>query len=188
MVSVGAVRGVLEHSGGGWVVANESEVRLLEALCGERGALGRLRALAATLDAGLVEAGEVRRLNARLCAVAAAEPERLWRVWMPEDLCAAAAFACAWANDERLSRWLGHVLAPRLDSNLVRGLLPGAGWWSWQVPHHHRWRTFDRDTHWISEMPPVFWDRLRAHPDLRLRAVAAASGPRDAAQGAREPR
>ena len=177
MVSVGGVRGVLEFSDGSWVVANEAEVRLLEALCGERGALGRLRALAATLDAGLVEPGEVRWLNERLSVIAAVEPERLWRVHVPADLYGAAAFASASVNDESLSRWLGNALAARLDPNLVQGLLPGAGWWSWQVPHHHRRRTFDRETHWMSEMPPVFWERLRAHPDPRLAAVAEASDP-----------
>lgn len=177
VVSVGGVRGVLEHIGGGWVVANESEVRLLEALRGERGGLDRLRALAATLDAGLVEPGDVRRLNDRLSVIVAAEPEQLFRVYVPEELHGAAAFASVSANDERLSRWLGHALAARLDSNLVRGLLPGAGWWSWHVPDQHRRRSFDRYTHWISEMPAVFWDRLAAHPDQRLGAVAEASDP-----------
>ena len=177
MVSVGGVRGVLELGDGGWVVANEAEVRVLEALSGVRGALERLRALAATLDAGLVEAADVRRLNERLSVIAAVEPAQLWRVYVPAELHGAAAFASASADDEGLSRWLGHALSARLDSNLVQGLLPGAGWWSWHVPDHHRRRSFDRFTHWISEMPAVFWDRLAAHPDQRLGAVAEASDP-----------
>ena len=41
MVSVGAFRGVLALGEQGWVVDNDSEVRLLEALRGERGAKSR---------------------------------------------------------------------------------------------------------------------------------------------------
>ena len=72
VVSVGAVRGVLVRRGGRWVVDNDSEVRLLEALRGERGARDRLWALAAALDAGVVGAGDLRRLNGRLSVIAAA--------------------------------------------------------------------------------------------------------------------
>ena len=78
---VGAVGGVLVQRGGRWVVDNDSEVQLLEALRGESGARDRLWALAATLDAGVVDAGHLRRLNGRLSAIVAVErPEDLWRV------------------------------------------------------------------------------------------------------------
>ena len=178
VVSVGAVRGVLVLRGGRWVVDNDSEVRLLEALRGERGARARLWALAATLDAGLVGAGDLRRLNGRLSAIAAVErPEEVWRVRVPGDLMATVAYVCVCVSEELLSRWLGFALAARLDANLVRGLLPGPGWASWHAPHRRRWETFDRDEHWISEMPKGFWSRLEAHSDERLRAVAVASDP-----------
>ena len=178
VVSVGAVRGVLVWRGGRWVVDNDSEVRLLEALRGERGARARLWALAAALDAGVVEAGDLRRLNGRLSVIAALErPEEVWRVRVPGDLTAAVAYVCVCVNEEMLSRWLGYALAARLDGNLLRGLLPGPGWASWDVPHRRRWETLGRDVHWISELPESFWSRLAAHSDEWLRAVAIASDP-----------
>ena len=178
VVSVGAVRGVLTLGERGWVVANDSEVRLLEALRGERVARDRLWALAAALDAGVVDAAGLRRLNGRLAAITAVErPEEVWRVWVAGDLMAAVAYVCVCVSEELLSRWLGFALAARLDGNLVRGLLPGPGWVSWDVPHRLRWETFDRDVHWISELPESFWVRLEAHSDERLRAVAVASDP-----------
>ena len=178
VVCVGAVRGVLARREHRWVVDNEPEVRLLEALRAERGALERLRALAAVLDAGLVGVEDLKRLNRRLSAIAAVEaPGDLWRVRVAGDECAAVAYACVCANDETLSRWLGYALSARLDANLVPGLLPGPGWASWGVPHHLRHHTLDRDTHWVSEMPRSFWRRLRSHSDRRLRAVARASDP-----------
>ena len=177
-VSVGAVGGVLAQRGGRWVVDNDSEVQLLEALRGESGARDRLWALAATLDAGVVEAGHLRRLNGRLSAIVAVErPEDLWRVRVPGNLLGAAAYVCVCANEEMLSRWLGFALAARLGANLVRGLLPGPGWVAWNVPHRRRWVAWDRDQHWIAELPESFWSRLAAHKDERLRAAAAASDP-----------
>ena len=121
VVSVGAVRGVLARRGGRWVVDNDSEVRLLEALRAERGARDRLWALAAALDAG-VGAGDLRRLNGRLSAIAALErPEEVWRVRVPGDLLGAVAHVCVCVSEEMLSRWLGFALSARLDANLVRG-------------------------------------------------------------------
>ena len=178
VVSVGAVRGVLVLRGGRWVVDNDSEVRLLEALRGERCARDRLWAIAATLDAGLVGVGGLRRLNGRLSAITAVgRPEEVWRVQVPGDLMGAVAYVCVCVNEEMLSRWLGFALSARLDANLVRGLLPGPGWASWHAPHRRRWVTSNRDEHWISELPGSFWDRLEAHSDEVLRAVAVASDP-----------
>ncbi len=179
VVSVGGVRGVLVLGGDGWVVSNDSEVRLVEALRGERGARDRLWALAAALDEGLVEPEDLRLLCGRLSAIAALETvEEVWRVRVPGCLRAAVAFVCVCVDEELLSRWLGYGLAARLDGNLVRGLLPGPGWESWNASHGLRWRTYGRDVHWISELPGSFWERLRVHRDERLRDVAVASDPR----------
>ena len=158
---------------------NDTEVRLLEALRGESGARDRLWALAAALDAGVVEAGRLRKVNGRVSEIAAVErPEDLWRVRVPADLRAAVAYVSVCMNDPMLLRWLGFALAARLEANLVRGLLPGPGWVSWHVPmRQRRWVTWDLDTHWMSELPAEFWSRLAGHSDARLQAAAAASDP-----------
>ena len=175
VVSVGGVRGVLVVRGGRWVVSNESEVRVLEALRDEGGVLGRFEALAAALNEGVAAAGDLRRLNWWLSTIAASR--ELWRVRVPAELCAAVAFVCVCVDDERLSRWLEFALSARLNGCLVEGLLPGPGWESWSMPTRDWPRSFDRDAHWISELPQGFWDRLGAHRDERLRATAAASDP-----------
>lgn len=175
-VSVSGLRGVLAADGDGWVVSNASEVAVLEALRGGDGAvLGRFTALAAALNEGVAAPEDLRRLNWWLSEIAAAQ--ELWRVPVPADLCAAVALVCVRVDDERLWRWLGFVLAVRLDGCLVDGFLPAPGSESWSVPQHHWPWSFDRDAHWISELPPVFWDRLQAHRDELLRAVAVASDP-----------
>ena len=178
VVSVGAVSGVLAQRSGRWVLDNDAEVRVLEALRGERGARERFWALAAALDAGVVEAWDLRRLNGRLSAIAATEqPEQLWRVRVPGELMGAVAYVCVCMNNETLSRWLGFALSARLEANLVRGLLPGPSWVSCHVSHQQRYLTWERDIHWISELPAGFWSRLAAHSDAQLRAEAAASDP-----------
>ena len=184
VVSVGAVGGVLAQRGGRWVVDNDAEVQLLEALRGGSGARDRLWALAATLDAGVVDAGRLRRLNGRLSAIVAVErPEDLWRVRVPGNLLGAVAYVCVCANNELLSRWLGFVLAARLGANLVRGLLPGAGWVSWSVPHRRRYVAWDRDQYWISELPKRRsgrgWRRTKMHNfGLRRRRLIRRRGPK----------
>ena len=175
VVSVGGVRGVLVVCGGRWVVSNGSEVRVLEALRGGGGALGRFEALAAALNEGVAAAQDLRRLNWWLSTIAASR--ELWRVRVPAELCAAVAFVCVCVDDERLSRWLEFALSARLNGCLVEGLLPGPGWESWSMPPRDWPWSFDRDAHWISELPQGFWDRLGAHRDGRLRATAVASDP-----------
>ena len=173
---VGGVQGVLVSRGGRWVVDNDSEVRLWEALSGERGARTRLWTLAAVLDAGLAPGRLLSRLNGRLSAIAAvSHPEDVCLVPVADELLGPVAYACACSEDERSWRWLAWALSARLDANLVRGVLPGPGWQS--MYHRLRARGFDRETHWISEMPQSFWDRLGAHPERRLRNAAAASDP-----------
>ena len=175
VVSVGGVRGVLAAGEDGWVVSNESEVRVLEALRGEHGALSRLAALTAALNEGVAAPQDLRRLNRWLSAITASQ--ELWRIRVPEELCAAVAFVCVCADDEPLSRWLGFALSVRLNGSLVEGFLPGPGLESWSMPPSGWPWSFDRDAHWISELPKSFWDRLGAHRDERLRATAAASDP-----------
>lgn len=76
-MSVGTASGVLTLGKRGWVVANDAEVRLLEPLRAEGVARNRLWALAAALDAGVVDAAGLRRLNGRLAAITAVErPDR----------------------------------------------------------------------------------------------------------------
>ena len=174
-VSVSGVRGVLAVDGDRWVVSNGSEVAVLEALRGGRGALDRFEALTAALNEGLAEPKDLRRLNWCLSEIAAAQ--ELWRVPVPGELCAAVALVCVCVDDERLSRWLGFTLPARLDGCLVDRFLPSPGLESWSVPQHHWPWSFDREAHWISELPKGFWDRLEAHRDQRLRAVAVASDP-----------
>ena len=175
VVSAGGVRGVLALGEDGWVVSNESEVRVLEALRGERRALGRFSALAAALNEGVAAPGDLRRLNRWLSAITASQ--QLWRVRVPEELYAAVAFVCVCADDEPLSRWLGFALSVRLNGCLVEGFLPGPGYESWSMPPSGWLWSFDRDAHWISELPKTFWDRLGAHRDERLRAAVVASDP-----------
>ena len=175
-VRVGGVQGVLVLRGDSWVVHNDSEVQLWEALSGERGARTRFWTLAAVLDAGLAPGRLLSRVNSRLSAIAAVtDPDEVFAVPVAGELLGPVAYACACSHDEWSWRWLAWALSARLDANLVRGVLPGPGWQS--MRYRLRDRGFDRDTRWISEMPTSFWDRLGAHPDRRLRAVALASDP-----------
>ena len=175
MVRVGGVQGVLVRRGGGWVLDNDSEVRLWEALSGERGARTRLGALAAMLDAGFGSGRLLPRVNGRLSAIAGVEdPDKVCLVPVAGELLGPVAYACACLNDEKSWRWLVWALSARLDASLVRGIMWGPGW---QSMHCRRGRGFDRDAHWVSEMPQSFWDRLSAHPQQQLRMAALASDP-----------
>ena len=175
-VSVGGVQGVLVPRGGRWVLDNDSEVRLWEALSGERGARTRLLALLAVLDAGLAPGRLLSRVNSRLSAIAGVDdPDRVCLVPVAGELLGPVAYACACLEDERSWRWLAWALSARLDANLLRGVMWGPGWQSMHCRRHDR--GFDRDTHWMSEMPQSFWDRLSAHAEQQLRMVALASDP-----------
>ena len=175
-VSVGGVQGVLVLRGGRWVLDNDSEVRLWEALSGERGARTRLLALLAVLDAGLAPGRLLSRVNSRLSAIAGVDdPDRVCLVPVAGELLGPVAYACACLADERSWRWLAWALSARLDANLLRGVMWGPGWQSMHCRRHDR--GFDRDTHWMSEMPQSFWDRLSAHAEQQLRMVALASDP-----------
>ena len=175
-VRVGGVHGVLVLRGGRWVVDNDTEVQVWEALSAEAGARTRLWALAAVLDAGLAPGRVLPRLNGRLSAIAAVSvPEEVCRVPVADELMGPVAYACACVEDETSWRWLVWALSARLGINLRWERVGGPGWQS--MWYQLRDWGFDRETHWISEMPQSFWDRLSAHPDRRLRDAAAASDP-----------
>ena len=154
------IRGVLERRDGCWRIQNEQEVRVTAALGGSRRGLDRLRALAATLNAGLVDRAKLTRLSKKLRAIAAAENMR--RVWVPHDLLPAVAFACSLLPSANGSRWLAWALSARLDANLLRGHLPGPGWCT--ITAYSKFRTwdYDREIRWLDTMPKTFWERLDA--------------------------
>ena len=88
--------------GGCWVLGNEAELRMLEALGGSEGARGRLLALAAALDAGAVQGGDLRRLSRLLGEMASGVP---CLVRVPGHLLGAVAYACAfWDSEVLLSK------------------------------------------------------------------------------------
>ena len=203
VVHCDGVRGVLVQRNGRWTVENEQEVRVLAALGGSDRVVDRLRALSATLDAGLIDRAGLTHLNRRLRAIS--DAENMSRAWIPGELLPAVAFACTFLPHSNGSRWLAWALSARLDSNLFRRFLPGPGWCTMTAYRKLQPWGYDREIRWIDEMPPVFWDRLDARrkccppgvsdehcpstggePCLSigdqpcLRTVAAASDPRTA--------
>ena len=187
------VRGVLEQREGSWSVQNETEVRVLAALGGSNRAFDRLQALAATLNAGLIDRAGLTDLSRRLRAIS--EAENMSRVWIPDLLLPAVAFACAFLAEVNGARWLAWALSARLDGNLFRRSLPGPGWCTMTRYETLSSWGYDREIRWIDEMPDAFWDRLRVRRDCCapdgptdtclstrdrpcLRSVAAASNPR----------
>ena len=183
------VKGVLACRDGRWAVDNESEVRMLAALgadCG--GALDRFKALAETMNAGLVDASGLRQLNGRLRQIAAAPEEELAIEWYDRDLMAQAAFACVClppTSHHNAPRWLAWALSARLEENLVRGSFPGPGWLTLKSRHRYWGWGFDRDTCWITRLPAEFWTRLKSHPSRWLRDAAPASDPRTTSRALR---
>ena len=172
-VTVDGVVGVLALRDGRWVLANDLEVRVLEALGDRFGARGRLLALAATLDAGMVEGSQLRRLNRLLGEIA---HQTACLVHVPPEWLGAVAYACAWWGSHQAHEWLRWALSAQLDSGLVQtGLLPGPGLESLTWAGCLVDGGFGRDTHWITEMPDGFWGRLRL--DGGLAGVVAACDP-----------
>ena len=162
VVQCGGARGVLVRRGGVWSVGNETELRVLAALGGDSAALGRLEALAQTLNAGLAEAGDVRELSKRLGWAVAGGRRARW--WGHGSLLPALGFACAVLADSGGARWLGWALSARLDANLLRGCLPGPGLVSFDDCRDRRgviraWG-YDRDIRWLAAMPSQFWAML----------------------------
>ena len=177
-VTCDGVPGVLVKGADGWALDNEPEVRMLAAMGGSDQALGRLRALAETLNAGLIDPSGLSLLNKRLAAIAAVDDEDdLCRVRVPDEVVPAAAFACAHLGDENSSEWLVWMLSARLDDNLLRNVLPGPGLLTFQYLNSKYDQGFDRDARWADQMPPSFWEALSSHPDRWLADAAAASDP-----------
>ena len=174
VVTVEDACGVFVRRGGCWVLGNEAELRLLEALGGSEGARGRLLALAAALDAGAVGGGDLRRLSRLLGEMASGVP---CLVRVPGHLLGAVAYACAFWDSAAGWGWLGWALSARLDANLVREWMPGPGWESRDWEDQLLEAGFGREVHWISEMSEGFWQRLGSHPSPCLRDAVAASDP-----------
>lgn len=169
----GAV-GVLQRRDGRWVLANDDELRVLEALGGSATARGRLWAVAAALDAEMVHADDARRLCRLLGRIASEEPQL---VLVPDHLWEAAAYACVCWDHEAGPDWLMWALSARLDANLVRDWLPGPGWGAQAWEHELPERGFDRPTGWILGMPEGFWHMLESHHSEDLRLAEVASDP-----------
>ena len=172
-VTVDGVVGVLALRDGRWVLANDLEVRVLEALGSGVGARSRLLALAATLNAGMIDGSQLRRLNRLLDEIA---DKLVCFVRVPGEWMAPVAYACAWWDDSRGVGWLGWALSAQLDSGLAQMGLAGPGVQSLTWAGRLAGRGFGRDTHWITEMPQGFWDRLESRGD-DLADVAAACDP-----------
>lgn len=173
-VTVDGAVGVLQRRGGSWVLANDTELRVLEALGGSGAARGRLWAVAAALDAEMVQACDARRLCRLLGEIASGAPQR---VRVPADMWGAVAYACVCWDDDAGAGWLMWALSARLDANLVRDWLPGPGWnaeiWQHELPE----RGFGRPIGWVCEMPEEFWHKLRSHHSEALQLAAVASEP-----------
>ena len=173
-VTVGGVVGVLACRGGRWVLANDLEVRVLEALRGAGDARGRLLALVATLDAGMVDGSQLRRLSCVLGEIGRGTP---CLVRVPSELLGAVAYACASWDSVFGGGWLRWALSAQLDGGLVQMGLAGPGW---ESRHWQRCLDddgFGRETHWIAEMPERFWELFGSHHCGGLDDIAAACDP-----------
>ena len=174
VVTVDGARGVLVRREGCWVLGNDAEVRMLEALRESVGARSRLLALVEVLNAGVVDGSGLRRLN-RLLGEVGGGPPCLVRV--PDEWLGPVAYACACWDSVAAGRWLGWALSARLDGGLVQDWLPGPGLESILRRSRLADRGFGRETHWICEMPAGFWARLGSHRWEVLKDIAVASDP-----------
>ena len=193
VVHCDGIRGVLRQHDGSWSLENEREVRILAALGGSDRVVDRFRALAAILNAGLIDRAGLTYLNTRLRAIS--DAENVSRVWIPDRLLPAVAFACTFMADSNGSQWLAWAFSARLDGNLSRRSLPGPGLCTMtRYDRLSNWG-YDREVRWLDAMPAAFWDRLNARHDCCpsvestdvclsntdvpcLRTVAVASDPR----------
>ena len=161
---------------------NESEVRMLQALgCDSAGALDQFKALARTMNVGLLDGPGLRRFNGRLSELMAASTNELLIEWIDQELLAQTAFACVCMADpsnRNASQWVAWALSARLEDNLVSSVHPGPGWLTMNYPQRHWSWGFSRDTCWLARLPEAFWARLQDHHEPWLRDAAEASDPR----------
>ena len=155
---------------------------MLEALGHDSaGALDQFKALAETMNAGLLDGPGLRRFNGRLSELMSATLDDLIIEWIDQGLMAQAAFACVCMSDPsngNASQWVAWALSARLEDNLVNAGHPGPGWLTVNHPHRHWSWGFGRDSCWIAKLPEAFWARLRNHREPWLRDAAEASDPR----------
>ena len=184
VVYCAGVRGVLADRPSGWALDNEHEVRARTEHQGTGWVVDRFKALAATLNAGVVAVSDVGRLNKRLSAIADKPADSVRFVWAPDDLLPAVAYACACLSDWNASEWLAWVLTSRLDDNVFEGWplasapIPGdlspppmaVGFLAFSAGD-------DSNDDFLDAMAASFWERLRTHRESRIRAVTAASDP-----------
>ncbi len=176
------VPGVLVRRDGAWSVENEAEIQMLGAFGrSSAGALDQFRALAETMNAGLLDVHELRSINGRLSRLMAEPIKGVAREWLHQATMAQVAFACVCMSDssnDNAPQWVAWALSARLEDGLVEGGFAGPGWLTLRFPHRHAYRGFRRDTCWIAQLPEQFWARLRTHHEQWLRDAAAASDPR----------
>ena len=136
-----------------------------------------LEMLLVPLNLGMIEVGELHRLDRDLQAIADADKACFADV--SPDNAAAVAMACAHWNDPKGPEWLLWSLSARLEDNLApdtgRGKGPGALAWSYYYKLDRK--GFGRDSTWTTAMPAEFWRRLNNHPDPNLRRAIIASDP-----------
>ena len=136
-----------------------------------------LEMLLVPLNLGMIEVGELHRLDRDLQAVADADKACFADV--PSDNAAAVAMACAHWNDPKGPEWLLWALSARLEDNLdpEMGCGKGPGVLAWSYYYELDRRGFGRDSTWTTQMPAEFWRRLNNHPDPNLRRAVIASDP-----------
>lgn len=136
-----------------------------------------LEMLLAPLNAGMIDIGQLARLDRDLQAIAEADEACFAEVSRANN--AAVAMACAHWNDPKGPQWLLWALSARLEHNLHpdRGRGRGPGALAMSYYYKLRRHGFGRDSTWTTQMPPEFWHRLANHPDPDLRRAVIASDP-----------
>lgn len=176
-VSACGVKGVFARKDGRWVLENASELAMLEALGGSQEGSARLRAMAATLDAGVAGPGDLVRLSKCLQALTDAE-EVCWAN-VPKDLMAAVTVACTHWDHEAAVEWICWVLAARLDDNLTDAWDVEAGWLCWTAKQEDRYpRTWWRTTGWLDGLDSEFWEHLASNQSPLVLAASEVSNPK----------
>ncbi len=171
----GGVKGIITFCDDKWALANSAELSTLKRLGGSAEGVSRLKALVEVLNSGLVDLRGLAALNRVLTSIVRCDPPCL--AYVPEELRAAVATACAYWEHSNATKWLCWAFAARLDYNLVDGSCP-AGALTWDLPNRKNY--FDqhwRSTSWIKTVDDAFWKSLSSHKNPILGLVAEASHP-----------